>query len=328
MKQLRYFARGLCVVMTVCVTAAYGSGKDKGACSQTATVLKHACDLDVGVTSGEANAVCLNISDADARAECLATAKQDSADASKTCGDVLAAREDLCDALGDGRYEPEFGGDFAGNFVNPLDIGHGVAVNQFFLLKTGTKRVYKDKFGPASERQTVTVTFTNKTKLIDGVTCLVVTDVVQQGGVTIEDTEDWFAQDVDGNVWYCGESSRQLQTFPGDHPQLAELVGIDGSWKAGRDGAKAGILMPGTPEVGRTGRLELKWDEAEDANEIISDTGSATTPGASCNHTCIVTRDFSPLDAGGGEENKYYAPGKGLILEVDIETGQRTELQP
>ncbi len=38
-----------------------------------------------------------------------------------------------------------------------------------------------------------------------------------------------------------------------------------------------------------------------------------------------MTRDFTPLEPGA-EENKFYAPGTGLIVEVDLESGDRVEL--
>jgi hypothetical protein len=65
--------------------------------------------------------------------------------------------------------------------------------------------------------------------------------------------------------------------------------------------------------------------EAEDLAEILSLNGSATVPAASCNGNCLITKDFSPLEPDV-EENKYYAPGTGLILEVNTETGARVEL--
>jgi hypothetical protein len=119
-----------------------------------------------------------------------------------------------------------------------------------------------------------------------------------------------------------------LSTFDGDNPMSPELISIEGSWKAGVDGAKPGIVMAANPKVGETRRLELAWGDAEDANEILSVNTSETTPGASCTNTCLETRDFSALDAGGGEEHKFCAPGIGVILEVDLETGVHAELQP
>ncbi len=303
-----------------------GSQGKGGACSNTAVTLRQACIADLAVNFGEASAQCLNITDASARKDCYATARQDQADARDECGSVYDERQTLCSALGQAAYEPKFGPEFADSFVNPLDIGGAVLPNQYFPLIPGTQRVFKDSSGTSP--QTITVTTTHDTKLIDGITCLVVTDVVTEDGSRVEDTQDWFAQDLQGNVWYCGESSQQLSSFDGDSPATPELVSIEGSWKAGVNGAKAGIVMAADPKVGQTRRLELSWGDAEDANEILSVNASETTPGASCTNTCLETRDFSPLDAGGGEEHKFYAPGIGVILEVDLETGVRTELQP
>ena len=106
---------------------------------------------------------------------------------------------------------------------------------------------------------------------------------------------------------------------------MAELVDIEGSWKAGRDRAKAGILIPVEPEIGDVFRSEVLYDEAEDILTVLSLTGDETTVVASCNNLCLVTKDHTPLEPGD-EENKYYLPGTGLILEVDLETGDRTEL--
>ena len=106
-------------------------------------------------------------------------------------------------------------------------------------------------------------------------------------------------------------------------PDDPELVEIEGSFKAGRDGDQPGILLPFSPQVGDAYRQEMSLGNAEDAAEVISITGSETAPAASCLNDCLVTRDFTPLDPEV-EENKYYAPGVGLILETD--EGDRTEL--
>ena len=126
------------------------------------------------------------------------------------------------------------------------------------------------------------MTVTESTKLIEGVTCLVVNDLVEEDGLPIEDTDDWYAQDVDGNVWYCGEIAQNFEVFEGDDPEEAELVDVDGSWKTGRDGAQPGIIMLASPQVGDVYRQELALGEAEDAARVISTTGSATVPAASC----------------------------------------------
>jgi len=132
-----------------------------------------------------------------------------------------------------------------------------------------------------------------------------------------EDTDDWMTQDVEGNVWYFGEISKTYED--------GELTDIEGSWTAGVDGAKPGILMKAAPEVGDVYRQEFALGEAEDAGEVVSTTGSATVPAASCSGSCVVTRDFTPIEPDG-EEFKYYLSGVGLILEENPETGGRVEL--
>ena len=173
--------------------------------------------------------------------------------------------------------------------------------------------------------QTVTVSVLDRIKTIGGIPCLVVNDVVVSDAGAMEDTEDWFAQDIEGNVWYCGEVSRDFELFEGDDPEEFELVAIDGSWKHARDGAEAGILIPANPVVGEVIRQEVLFGEAEDVIEIVSVTGTEDVGVASCAGDCLVTRDFTALDPEANE-NKYYAPGIGMILEVDLGSGDRLEL--
>jgi hypothetical protein len=233
------------------------------------------------------------------------------------CKEQLGARLDLCGLVGEKRYDPDFDPE---NFVNPLEIGKSVAANPYFPLIPGTQWVYE------GGDEVITVTVTGKTKLIEGVTCVVVNDLVEEDDVSIEDTDDWYAQDLDSNVWYCGEIAKNFETIEGDLPDDPELVDIDGSWKAGRDGAKPGILMLADPKVGDVYRQEVLLGDAEDVAEVISTTGSAKidVDDASCDGDCLITRDFTPIEPGLNE-NKYYKPGVGLIIEVDME-GNRVEL--
>ena len=100
---------------------------------------------------------------------------------------------------------------------------------------------------------------------------------------------------------------------------------IEGSWKAGRDGAQPGIVMLAAPQVGDVYRQEMALGDAEDAARVISTTRSATVPAASCHRNCVVTRDFTPLEPDANER-KFYAPGVGLILERDLVTRERARL--
>jgi hypothetical protein len=130
---------------------------------------------------------------------------------------------------------------------------------------------------------------------------------------------------VEGNVWYCGEIARNFEVFDADDPETPELVDIDGSWKAGRDGSEPGILLPFDPQPGIVIRQEVAYGEAEDVIRVESVTATENSPGGSCAGDCLMTTDFTPLEPDV-EENKFYAPGIGLIVEIDVETGDRVEL--
>ncbi len=117
-----------------------------------------------------------------------------------------------------------------GNFVEGVD-------NPYFPLEPGTTFRYASEAEEGTE--TVEVTVTRHTKQIMGVTATVVRDRVFLDGELTEDTEDWYAQDRQGNVWYLGENSRQYED--------GRLVGTEGSWEAGRDGAMPGIVTLADP---------------------------------------------------------------------------------
>ena len=307
--------------------AAPAFAESKRYCSQTAHVLFQGCRHDSRDDYSIEKAICINITGRDERRDCLSDALHTLRESRRECGAVRKARLQLCNNIGQDRYDPSFGGEFAARFVDPTSIGTEIAPNPWFPLVEGNEWVYSKVFEDDEGdlvTETITVQVTEKTKLIQGVTCVVVKDLVEEDGSLIEDTDDWYAQDVEGNVWYCGEIALNFESFEGDVPEDPEVTDIDGSWKAGRDGAKAGILFPANPEVGAVIRQEVAWSEAEDVIEVVSVTGTESAPSASCSNNCLVTEDFTPLEPGAIEQ-KFYAPGVGLILEVDAE-GDRLEL--
>jgi len=289
-------------------TAQGGSGGGK-ACSETARAALAACSHEVRDDFWNAVGRCINTADANDREACIQEAEKARQEASpEDCQEQQEARLDLCDALGEAPYDPEFD---PGDFVHPSDIGVTVSPNPFFPLVSGAKWVYR---GGA---ETITVEVTGRVKEILGVSCAVVRDIVEEDGDVIEDTLDWFAQHVDGTVWYCGELARDFEN--------GELVSLEGSWEAGRDLARPGIIMSSNPGVGDVYRQEFALGDAEDVAEVVSVTGSEVVPAASCGGKCVVTKDFTPLDPGV-IEFKHYAPRVGMILEVNPETGERVEL--
>ncbi len=311
--------------VTTALSPAVAAGMD--ICKRSAGNLHNACRNDLRVAYFTGRAVCLNLLDDDARRDCFDELREERRDGHGECREIRSERFALCSVIGGSAYDPPFGEDHAADFVDPLQIGGAVLPNPYLPLVPGATWTYEATFlddEGESVTETITVTVTDETKFIEGITCITVNDVVEEDGELVEDTDDWFAQDVNGNVWYCGEIAENFEIFEGDDPEAPELVDIDGSWKSGREGARAGIQMPANPQVGQFIRQEVAWREAEDVIEITSITGSESTPGGSCAGDCVVTRDFTPLEPGV-DEQKFHAPGIGLILELDAD-GNRVEL--
>ena len=199
--------------------------------------------------------------------------------------------------------------------LDPADFVAGID-NPYWPMKPGNSWVYTETDADGAELQ-VEVTVTDEKKEILGISATVVHDVVSEGGEVIEDTFDWYAQDVDGNVWYMGEDTKEYEN--------GELVSAGGSWEAGVDGALAGILIPGNPEVGMTYRQEYYAGEAEDTGKILSLSEHVEVPYGVFDG-CLQTEDTTPLEPDV-LENKYYCRDVGPVLAVDLSGGGREELE-
>jgi hypothetical protein len=186
--------------------------------------------------------------------------------------------------------------------ISPADFGT-VVDNRYWPLTPGTAFHYRGIRGTTPQTNTVTVT--NRTKQILGITCTVVRDTVFEHGTTVERTFDWYAQDLQGNVWYMGEDSFELQ-----HGQMAKA---SDSWESGVNGAQPGIIMPADPQPGDGYRQEYyPPGEALDKARVLRLDGSVRVPYGSY-QGLLVTSERSPLEPQ--TEQKYYEPGLGEVEE-------------
>ena len=198
--------------------------------------------------------------------------------------------------------------------IDPATFGP-VIDNPYFPLTPGTVWYYEGESD--GEAETGVVTVLAETKVVMGVTCTVVQDVVSVDGEVAEDTLDWYAQDKDGNVWYMGEESKDYED--------GEVVSTKGSWEAGVDGALPGIIMLADPQVGDTYRQEFYAGEAEDIGSVLK-LGETVTVESGTYEDVLVTEDTNPMEPEI-VERKYYAPGVGVVLEEIVAGGDgRMEL--
>jgi hypothetical protein len=80
--------------------------------------------------------------------------------------------------------------------------------NPWFPLSPGTTFVYEGIKDGEPSRDVYVVT--GDMKVIDGVPCVVVHDSLYLAGALEEETFDYYSQDRQGNVWYFGEDTKEL----------------------------------------------------------------------------------------------------------------------
>jgi hypothetical protein len=280
-------------------------------CSQTSKAALTACKNSASSDYWLGIGACDNLSDRQEKQDCLDEARSSLKDDYATCKEQFQARQEVCGELGQGPYDPD---------ISPENFVSDPKGNHYFPLISGKKYTYKSK------DQTIEVTV-GDTTTIAGVTCRVVTDKVYDGEVTdgdlVEDTIDWFAQDNDGNVWYFGETTIAYEYDENGNPTAS----TEGSWMTGVDEAKPGIIMYAAPEdhLNQLYRQEFLLGTAEDLGkviEIVNDLPSL--PNGVFLPDGVVgpylhTQDSTPLDVPAVIEDKYYAPGVGLVLTVEPE---------
>ena len=189
--------------------------------------------------------------------------------------------------------------------------------NPWWPMKPGSRWVYRET-DPAGAKQRVVTTVTRKRKRIaNGVTARVVHDVVTEDGELVEVTDDWYAQDPCGNVWYLGEATRDYEN--------GRVVSTEGSWEAGVDGAEPGVIVPARPRPGLRYRQEYYRRHAEDRGDVLSLREQVEVPfGHFPVGSVLMTRDLSRLEPKV-LEYKFYARGVGLVLAIAVSGGSDRE---
>src|SRR5256714_386267 len=293
----------LSVVLLGLFSAAVANGQSNS-CQATANDVLNACQNAAQSDYQLALANCENISDSAARSSCQQTAATDLKDAKQTCKEQYQVRSAACQIFGPARYDPAIN---PARFINVVN-------NQYFPLPPGRTYVYEGHTAAGLEHSEFAVT--HRTRQILGVTCIEVHDSVKTDGVLTEDTLDWFAQDVDGNVWYFGENTHELED--------GLITTIDGTFMGGVNGDKPGIIMKAHPAVGDFYRQEFSLNNAEDFAQTLSLNEVVTTRARTFNH-CLKSEETTPLEPDLLED-KFYAPGGGNVVTGDVNTGAREDL--
>ncbi len=190
--------------------------------------------------------------------------------------------------------------------LSPADFSTNID-NPYWPMPVG-RQWHVHVSNPQGESLQETVTVEDRTKRIaDGITARVVHDVVYDHGKPSEVTDDWYAQDSDGNIWYFGENTAEFTNGKKD---------TSGSFEAGRNGADAGIALPANPQVGLTYREEYYAGHAEDRAKVLALDQQVEAPAGHFTGAILID-DTSPIEPTVSEY-KLYAKDVGPVVAVSV----------
>jgi hypothetical protein len=203
------------------------------------------------------------------------------------------------------RYDPA-------NYTTRID-------NAWFPLKPGVTYVYRGRDNGKRSHDVVSVR--HRIFKIVGVACRVVKDRLYLNGRLKERTKDYYTQDEDGNVWYFGEDTEELD-------RNGNVVSREGSWRTGRNGAEAGIFMQADPQVGDQFRQEFYRRHAEDHYQVLSLGAEVKVPYGHFGRNQLrrnveLTKEWTPLEPEV-RDHKYYVRGIGEVKELTVRGGHET----
>jgi hypothetical protein len=198
--------------------------------------------------------------------------------------------------------------------LDPADFSTRID-NPYWPMAPGDRWVYRETDEGGAELR-VEVTVTDRTREIaNGIEARVVHDVVTEDGRLVEVTDDWYAQDREGNVWYLGEDTAEYEN--------GKVTTRSGSFEAGVDGAQPGIVMPANPRDGMAYRQEYYEGEAEDRAEVLSTDEKVEVPFGYF-EGALLTKDLVSLEPRVSEY-KLYAREVGPVLTVKTSGGSGRE---
>ena len=188
--------------------------------------------------------------------------------------------------------------------IDPARYSSAIS-NPWLPLTPGTVLTYEGSIEGVPS--TLVVSVTDQVRAIAGVDCLVVEELVSTAGRPIDRTLAYYAQDVDGNVWYFGEDVQELN-------RSGQVVNTEG-WRTGIDGGTPSLVMEAVPVEGHT----LVNASTNDRSEVVNLAKPVSTPSGDY-PAALETKEWTP-DEPDVLVNKYYVQDIGMVRDVTVEGG-------
>jgi len=191
-------------------------------------------------------------------------------------------------------------------YLDTFDVGPkdwaSSGSNSYFILEPGY--VLELKGEEHGKDVHLVVTVTNETKVVDGVETRVVEERESEDDEVVEVSRNYYAFSTkDQGVYYFGEDV--------DEYEGGKVAKHGGSWHAGENGARFGLMMPGVPSVGMRWYQELAPNVAMDRSEVVTFREEVVLYGSTVN--CLKTKETSAVEKA--TEFKCYAAGIGLVVD-------------
>jgi hypothetical protein len=182
--------------------------------------------------------------------------------------------------------------------------------NDFFILEPGFQMTLEGSAGfLGMTHEKLIITVLDETRKVDSVLTRVVEEREWKNDELYEVARNFFAIDEEtGDVFYFGEEV--------DFYTDGKIIGHKGAWLAGEDGATAGLIMAGKPEVGMKYYQEFAPNKAMDRAEVINLDEVLETPAGEFTE-CLKIKEGTALNRFE-REFKTYAPGIGLIQDQSL----------
>jgi hypothetical protein len=178
--------------------------------------------------------------------------------------------------------------------------------NPFFPLPVGRQIVLEG--GSSSGEELVRITVLDEVERVAGVETRVVEEYEALDGRVVEISRNYFAQTSDGTVCYFGE---EVDVYD----SAGNVTSHAGGWRADDATNVPGIFMPAEVVVGQSFQQEIAPGIAEDQAKVIA-LGEVTEVPAGTFEDTVTLLDLDPL--GGGQDEKVYAAGVGLIVDGPV----------
>ncbi len=164
--------------------------------------------------------------------------------------------------------------------------------------------------GKCKELEEATITILDETQMVDGVLTRVLEERERVDGSLVEVSRNYLVECLDtGDIYYFGEDIEDGSGTP-----------LPESWRAGMNGARAGLIFPGGAYLlGSRYYQQVAPGVSLDRGENVAMGLEVSVPAGEFSHCVLVLETDEQEDPKGKHpEEKVYCPGIGIVMDEEL----------